>query len=207
MQKSSGIVITGFQPVTDWYLFGTLSGMIHEKTLVDLVIAGDAAAADRLVVQHRALVFQIAVRIVASQADAEDICQEVFMAVLKGLPSFSFQCKLSSWIGRITHNVSISWLRKYRKGRMTEWPKDDPQEYILYDTPQDSIERKETFGDLRRLVGLLPHQYKTVITLYHFDEYSYTDIEAATGMPGGTVKSYLFRARKLLREKMEEERV
>jgi RNA polymerase sigma-70 factor (ECF subfamily) len=177
--------------------------MFNEKRIVDRVIAGDQNAFSWLIQQYHALVFHTAYRVVASREDAEDICQEVFINVYKGLPGFGFRCKLSSWITRIASNAAISYLHKYKKCRAGEWPKDDEQEYGVDETPHDAMVKKQASGHLHGLIKQLPQTYKTVLTLYHLDEYSYLEIEAATGMPGGTVKGNLFRARKLLREKLE----
>lgn len=179
--------------------------MIQERKMVSRVIAGDLDAFARLIRQYEALVFHIAGRMADSTEDRKDICQEVFINVYKGLPGFAFQSKLSSWIGRIALHTAISYLRKHRKSHVGVWPEDEAFDYAGDDTPHDRMARKEISAHLHRLIRQLPEHYKTVLTLYHLNEFSYLEIEAATGMPGGTIKSYLFRARKLLREKLERQ--
>jgi len=180
--------------------------MVNEKKMVSQVIAGDMAAFALLVRQYERLVFHIVGRLVENREDAKDVCQEVFISVYKGLPGFAFQSKLSSWIGRIAWRTAVSYLRKYKKSRMSAWPSGDAcndYEQVAYETPHDTTTKKELFSCIHRLIKQLPDRYKTVVTLYHFNEYSYHEIAAATGLPDGTVKGNLFRARKLLREKLE----
>lgn len=104
------------------------------------------------------------------------------------------------------HNTSISHLRnKKRKGENSvdneemnlNWGK--AQVY----TPQ-ILEKEEAKKFLLQLIELLPANYRTVLTLFHLEEFSYKEIEEITRMPQGTIKSYLSRARKLLKEKMEK---
>lgn len=177
--------------------------MFNENKIVAQIINGDAAAFARLVKQYHALVFHTVYRITGNREDTEDICQEVFISVFRNLSTFAFQCKLSSWIIRIAHNASISHLRKYKKDGRNDWYKDDAQEYATGETPQDTVDRKQLSGHIHRMIKQMPHPYKTVLTMYHLNECSYLEIASATGMPGGTVKGNLFRARKLLREKLE----
>ena len=177
--------------------------MLNEKTIVAQIINGDAAAFAQLVKQYHALAFHTVYRITGNREDTEDICQEVFISVFRGLPGFTFQCRLSSWIIRIAHNASISHLRKYKRDDGNKWYKDDAQDYYTGETPHDAVNRKQVSSHLHRIIKQMPHPYKTVLTMYHLNEYSYLEIEAATGMPGGTVKGNLFRARKLLKEKLE----
>ena len=65
--------------------------------------------------------------------------------------------------------------------------------------------KKDTSVYVNQLIDQMPHQYKTVLTLYHLNEFSLTEIKEITGIPEGTVKSYLFRARKILKEKLEKD--
>jgi len=177
--------------------------MIHERKLVSRVIAGDPDAFTQLIKQYEGLVFHIVRRMADCPEDIKDICQEVFINVYKGLPGFTFQAKLSSWIGRVALHTAVSYHRKYKKRNVSAWPEDEAFDHAGGDTPHDAVTRKEVAVHLRRLIRQLPEHYKTVLTLYHLNEFSYLEIAAATGMPGGTVKGYLFRARKLLKEKLE----
>ena len=71
------------------------------------------------------------------------------------------------------------------------------------DDPETILVKKNNSEFINQQIEKLPVHYRTVLTLYHLNEFSYLEIEEITGMPEGTVKSYLFRARKLLKEKLE----
>ena len=176
--------------------------MFNEKEVISRIISGEVAAFASLVQQYEGLVFHMVNRLIDDKTDAEDVCQDVFLYVFKGLPGFNFQSKLSTWIARIAYNTSVNHLRKYKKGRHIAVDTIDNNHFID-DSPREAAVKKDATGYIHRLIKQLPEQYKTVLTLYHLNEFSYLEIEEITGMPEGTVKSYLFRARKLLKEKLE----
>jgi len=177
--------------------------MYNENQLVNQVLLGNRQAFGLLVQQYEKLVFHVINRMVRNQADVEDICQEVFIKVYKGLPGFSFESKLGTWIARIAYTTAINFMRK-KEGKgmvfsdeiMIHW--EDAE-----DDPEALIEKKDLSTQLNRLIDELPAPYKLVITLYHIYQFSYEEVEQITGMPAGTVKGNLFRARKLLKQKME----
>ena len=74
-------------------------------------------------------------------------------------------------------------------------------------TPLDQLERNERKAYIHSVVNGLPIQYRTIVTLYHLNDFSYKEISEITGMPDGTVKNYLFRARKILKDILKKNRV
>jgi RNA polymerase sigma-70 factor (ECF subfamily) len=76
--------------------------------------------------------------------------------------------------------------------------------FISQENPEEKLEDDEMNTLVLKLIGQLPTQYKVVLTLYHVDNMTYQEIEAVTGMPEGTVKNYLFRARHLLKESVKK---
>lgn len=155
-----------------------------------------------LVKQYKRLVFHIVQRLVSDTDDMEDICQEVFIKVFRQINRFTFESRLSTWIARIAYSTAVDYLRKYRKKNMIY----EAQEHDLQDigdlSPEELLVQTDVSGYVRKLVDQLPEQYRLILTLYHLDEFSYEEIKQITGLPEGTVKSYLFRSRKLLKEKL-----
>jgi RNA polymerase sigma-70 factor (ECF subfamily) len=155
--------------------------------------------------KHQRLVAHVVGRIVQQQEDLEDICQEVFIKVFKTLKNFRGDSKLSTWIATIAYNTSISHLRK---GKYDARSYDGQPGLILGEMDeslnQKIVEREEAKKYLLALIEKLPVQYRTVLTLFHLEEFSYKEIEEITGMPEGTIKSYLSRARKILKEKLDK---
>ena len=177
--------------------------MFNEKEVVTRILNGDMRAFELLVKQYERLVFYVVHRLVKEQQAAEDICQEVFIKVYNSLVRFNFQSKLSTWIARIAYLTSINHLRKYNREKASDYPENIENYHFTADTPEQLLTRKDTANYVGQLILQLPEKYRTVLTLYHLNEFSGPEIEEITGMPEGTVKSYLFRARKLLKEKLE----
>lgn len=177
--------------------------MSDDRELIQKIQRGDLKAFTLLVKQYERLVFHVVYRLTPEQADAEDMCQEVFIKVHKRLNTFAFDSKLSTWIARIAYLTGIDYLKKYNKSNTSELTEHVERLHFTDETPEKIVSDKDVSDYMYTLIGQLPEQYKTVLSLYHLDEFSYQEIEQITGMPEGTVKSYLFRARKILKEKLE----
>jgi RNA polymerase sigma factor (sigma-70 family) len=175
--------------------------MFDENEIIAQVLKGETRAFEKLVEQYEQLVFYVISRLIKDQDDKEDVCQEVFIKVHKNLGTFKFQSKFSTWIGRIAYLTAINYLKA--KKISSDYPADLDNFYFSTETPDTLLDKKDSAAYMNKLIGEMPIQYRTVITLYHLNEFSYSEIEEITGMPEGTVKSYLFRARKLLKEKLE----
>ncbi|MBD3219211.1 MAG: sigma-70 family RNA polymerase sigma factor [candidate division Zixibacteria bacterium] len=180
---------------------------MHEnRTLVERIKAGDNYAFERLIQKYQKLVSHIVFRMIPNQADREDLCQDVFFKVYKNLQNFRFDSKISTWIGRIAYNGCLNYLEKKRVPLYDDLTDDtkDFEQNISADPGPDILAENKDLGDiLRKEIDKLPVKYRTIITLYHLDEMSYTEIADVMGLPEGTVKSYLFRARKALKDSIE----
>ncbi len=179
---------------------------MKDAELVQQVLNGNSNAFRFLVLNHQRLVIHIVGRIVQQQEEIEDICQEVFMKVFQKLKKFRGDSKLSTWIATIAYNTSISHLRRnnrYEEASYDEFPGLISGETAGLST-SGKVEKEEATKYLMQLIEQLPVHYRTVLTLFHLDEFSYAEIEQITKMPEGTIKSYLSRARKLLKEKVEK---
>lgn len=180
--------------------------MTDQKILVELVLAGDKRAFKKLVEEYQRLVSHIVFRMVSVPADREDLCQEVFLKVYQNLDRFRHDSKLSTWIGRIAHNSSLNFLEKKKLPLYDDIiPEGSNLEAAANDNtrPDISFAEKEISGLLKKEIEELPPMYKTIVTLYHLDQMSYSEIASVMTIPEGTVKSYLFRSRRLLRERLE----
>ena len=175
------------------------------KALVEDILAGNQQSFSILVEKHERLVRQIVYRMLPNEADREDIAQDVFVKVYQNLGGFQFQSKLSTWIARIACNTCLNYLEKKRvpllgdcideEATIDDWPSADP-----------STERYAEANDLSvRLaeeIDALPVMYGVILSLYHLQEMKYNEIADILRIPVGTVKNYLFRARKLLKNRL-----
>ena len=175
--------------------------MIDDQALVNKVLSGDLQAFRMLMQQHQRLVMHMIGRVVKKQEEREELCQDVFLRVHAKLGDFSFQSKLSTWIATIAYRLAINHLRK-SKMEYSEIPDDDrlAKQFVELENPESLAAEKDMDGFVLKLVEKLPVQYRMVLTLYHLESMTYPEICEITGMPEGTVKNYLFRARSLLKE-------
>ena len=175
---------------------------MDDTELINQILNGNMHAFTFLVNRYQKLVVHITGRLVQRHDELEDVCQEVFLKVYQNLRRYRNECKLSTWIATIAYNTSINYLRKFKKGG--EVDTDDLTAFgKLADFRSDDYEKADLYRFIRDQIELLPVQYRTVLTLYHLEEFSYQEIEQITGMPEGTVKNYLFRAKALLKEKLK----
>lgn len=178
--------------------------MTDDKTLVSRVLTGDMHAFVLLIRQHERLVSHMVGRLVKSQEDREELCQDVFVKVYEKLSEFTFQSKLSTWIATIAYRHAINHLRK-TKMFFANIPDEEAftKRFIEESNPETVTEEKDLDDFVLGLIAELPPQYKMVLTLFHLDGMNYAEIGEVTKMPEGTVKNYLFRARNLLKEKVK----
>lgn len=178
--------------------------MVDDRVLVSRVLNGDLQAFRALIKQHERLVAHMVGRVVKQDEDREELCQDVFLKVHEKLAEFAFQSQLSTWIATIAYRLAINHLRK-KKIEITDLPEtESAMAVFVSDERADEMEDEDVELYLMKLIDALPVQYKVVITLYHLDHKNYAEIGEITGMPEGTVKNYLFRARQLLKEKAKK---
>lgn len=171
--------------------------------------AGDGAAFADLVRRHQAMVFSVALRIVGNRALAEELAQDVFLRVYRGLPYFRGDARLSTWIYRIVINV-IAEERGTRT--VTTISLDEPVdpergprlEPGAMDRAFEAIELRDRLG---RAMARLPLHYQVLIEGHYLKGQRYEDLAEALGLPMGTVKTHLHRAKRVLRELLETELV
>ena len=199
-----------------------VSDAFEEKQIVADILAGDQQAFRNLIEQYQNLVSHIVFRMISHQVDREELCQEIFIKVYRNLASFKFQSKLSTWVGRIAYHACINFLKKKRIPLLDDLAKEygaDHHERNKADFGANSLadhavtaipeqERALANHELRamleREITNLPAQYRALITLFHVEEMSLKEIAEIMDMPEGTIKNYLFRARRVLKERLME---
>ncbi|MCK5126678.1 MAG: sigma-70 family RNA polymerase sigma factor [candidate division Zixibacteria bacterium] len=179
--------------------------MADQRALVEQILAGDNKAFKTLITDNQRLVSHVVFRMIRPGPDQEDICQEVFIKVYQNLDRFRFDSKLSTWIARIAYTSCLNFLDK-KKLPLYDDLGDEGQSFEPVgkeaDRPDFRFEESEVSDILKAEIDDIPPVYRTIVTLYHLDQMSYAEIAKIMKMPEGTVKSYLFRARKLLKEKL-----
>jgi RNA polymerase sigma factor (sigma-70 family) len=179
--------------------------MKDDQVLVSRVLGGDMKAFQLLMRENQRLVTNMVSRLVKQTGEVEELCQDIFLKVYDKLGEFRFQSKLSTWIGTIAYREAINHLRK-NKIKWADLPNDDSllKKLATEINPEEILVEADEEAFVIRMVQRLPPQYQLVLTLYHLENKSYDEIGVITGMPEGTVKNYLFRARKQLKDLLEK---
>lgn len=170
---------------------------LTDNYLIDKVLGGDSRAFGALVSRTEALVAQIVCKMVSHAEDRRDLAQDIYLKTFKNLSTFRRQSKFSTWIATIAYNTCISHLEKRRL------PVVEPETAeIIHTETTDALLLKQRAAILTAEIEQLSPVFRTLITLYHKEELGYEEIAQITSLPVGTVKSYLFRARKRLRDNL-----
>src|SRR5712692_1856972 len=178
---------------------------LGDGELVSTAIAGREAGFEELVRRYQRPIAAYVYRMVGDYDAALDLTQEVFIKVYSSLTRYRSEFKFSTWIYKIAHNAAIDHLRRHavRDQALTSGIDGERREVLIESrrlTPEQESERKERRTEIESVVQLLPAAYRELIVLRHSQDLSYDEIAEVTGMPLGTVKNRLFRAREAMRD-------
>jgi RNA polymerase sigma-70 factor (ECF subfamily) len=180
----------------------------QERQLIARAQKGDPAAFEVLVDTHAQFVYNLALRVVRDPAEAEDLSQEAFLHAWRSLPSFRGEARFSTWLYRIVTNLCYNRLPRLKKElnaiTLEEGAADLPDQRQRV---EPGVLTKELGDHLHAAIDALPESYRLLLALRHQQEMTYAEIAETTGMPLGTVKTGIFRARNLLREAVEAYRI
>lgn len=179
----------------------TMSGP-SDTDLIKRIASQDQTAVEVLYGRYQVRVFRFILRLVKSEAVAEELTNEVFMEVWRNASRFEGRSSLSSWILGIAHNRSISSLRKRRESEMD----DDAAGAIPddADSPEVVAQKTDKGALLRACMERLSDEHKTIIDLVYYHEMSIAEVSETVGIPQNTVKTRMFYARKKLSEFLME---
>jgi len=169
-----------------------------DRELIVRARRGDRNAFGELVTCYQTGVFNVCYRLLHERSEAEDLAQETFMRAYDRLHIFDLDREFGPWIRRIAANLCLNYLesRKVTAQLDEERDADDGQR------PERQVEVRERSAQIRDALLSLPPHYRVVIELRHYQELSYDEIASELKIPLSDVKSHLFRARKLLAEKL-----
>ena len=163
-------------------------------------LAGESEAFGELVARYDRAVYHFAYRMLHDTSEAEDAAQEAFLRAYRSLRTFKTGAKFSTWIFAIVYHTSCDRLERRKRFNYDEMP--DRADPAL--GPQAIAERNDDAERLRAAIAALPEKYRAVITLYHLQDKQYDEIAEVLGLPLGTVKTHLFRAKEQLRRLLNE---
>ena len=178
--------------------------MSDDRALVTAVLANAPGAFERLVRDYQGLVWHIVQRMVRHPDDTRELCQDAFLRVHQCLHQYRHDAALKSWIGQVAYSVARRHLE--RKRIPLAEPSGDDDGGSLLNRIGDDFDLEASTADaeltqhLHAAIDTLPSLQRTLLTLYHLEEVPIADIAGITGLAEGTIKSHLFRSRKLLRD-------
>ncbi|PYS71819.1 MAG: hypothetical protein DMF73_09870 [Acidobacteria bacterium] len=178
---------------------------LGDGELVQTAVAGREASFEELVRRYQRPIAAYVYRMVGDYDAALDLTQEVFIKVYNSLARYRSEFKFSTWIYKIAHNAAIDHLRRHavREQTLTGSVEGERREVAIESrrlTPEQESERKERRSEIESVVQLLQASYRELIILRHSHDLSYDEIAEVTGLPLGTVKNRLFRARETMRD-------
>lgn len=172
---------------------------IDDYVLCKLVVAGSTDAFRILVEKYQSKVYNLGLSFLKNQDDAEDFVQDVMVKAYTNLPKFLGKSKFSTWLMSIAYNTAINSSNK--RHEYTSLAENFDCASIIK-TPEQQYLEQNILNAVKDAVKLLPDKYRICIDLYFFYEMPYADIEEITCLPINTIKSYVFRAKKLLKERL-----
>ena len=182
-------------------------GWTEDRELVAAVLAQAPGAFERLVARHQKLVWHLVYRMVQHPEDARDLSQEVFLRVYQRLSQYRHESSLATWIGRVAFSVATRHLQRKKLPLVSATEDEDGG--AAWEQVGDGFDLEaacadhELMGLLGQAIDRLPAVQRTLVTLYHLEDMPVGEIAIVTGLPEGTVKNYLFRARAKLRQVLE----
>jgi RNA polymerase sigma-70 factor (ECF subfamily) len=184
-----------------------------DQQLVRACMRGDERAARELISRFERPVFSLIYRMVRDRELAEDLAQEAFVRTFNNLKRYDPGYQFSSWIFKISHNLTIDHIRKKSLDTISihgapDAVTTDRQEATSLtlasgdEQPDERLEAQQLGGEIEEAIGRLRPEYRTAIILRHVEGRQYEEIAEIMDIPLGTVKTYIHRARNELRESL-----
>src|SRR5579883_2974939 len=180
-----------------------------EQDDVALVVAsqtGDQDAFALLLQRHQRRVFNLVFRMLQQYEVANEVTQETFLAAWQGLPSFRGDARFSTWLYRIAYNCCLKQLEVRKRERAVQVAVQAEQTLAhrsVEECASAELDAQDCQQFVRSQLSTLPAKYRIVLVLRHLQEMTYEEIAEILSMPVGTIKTHLFRARNLLKERLE----
>lgn len=191
---------------------------LSDQEVIARAREGRETAYRELIDRYQRPVFSLVYRLVRDRELAEDLAQETFIKVLNALDRYNPRYKFSSWIFKIAHNTALDQLRKKElvtlslDGSPHATDSEQAEATVLTaissdETPEEYASNRELGAALERAIAGLRPEYRSAILLWHVEGRPYEEIAEIMGVPLGTVKTYIHRARGELRQKLAHLRI
>ena len=169
-----------------------------DQVLIESVVRGDKRALELLFTRHSARMYRFVLRITANACLSEDVVSEVFLDVWRRADRFHAKSQVSTWLFAIARNKALQALRSRSHERL-----DEQETATLVDAgsdPEISLQQKSRGSIIRKCLSQLPPAQREIVDLVYYHEKSVAEVAQIVGIPAGTVKTRMFRARSRMAE-------
>jgi len=175
----------------------------NDQLIVSQVAAGQKDLFRLLVRQHEKAVYGMGLNFFRNPEDASDFTQEVFLKAYRSLSGFEGRSRFSTWLYKIAYNTAVNEVN--RRKEYHSLAEEDAADLPVNssDTPERITLRNAAKEAVQAAIKELPERFRVCVDLFFFYDRSFREIEAITGIPVNTIKSHVYRAKILLREKLE----
>lgn len=182
---------------------------LSDADLILSALKGKEGSFEELVVRYQRPMVGYVYRMLGDYDSALDVVQETFIKVYSSLDKYSSEYKFSTWLYRIAHNAAIDHIRRNSHISQSLETESDGATYQLQiesqaPSPEQDQEQREWRAEIESVIRCLPASYRELIILRHSRDLSYEEMVEVTGLPLGTVKNRLFRAREMMRKLLLE---
>jgi RNA polymerase sigma-70 factor, ECF subfamily len=190
-------------------LTNVVSSTLAEQDDLQLVTAskkGDQDAFAQLVQRYQRCVFNLVYRMLQQYEEANEITQETFLAAWQGLPAFRGDARFPTWLYRIAYNCSLKQLEQRKRDLALQFALQAEQALKSANSEKRTdaeLDAHDRQALIREQLSQLPAKYRIVLILRHLQDKTYEEISEILTMPIGTIKTHLFRARNLLKERLQ----
>ncbi|MEM8886884.1 MAG: RNA polymerase sigma factor [Bacteroidota bacterium] len=172
---------------------------MQEKQLLKACLEGNDIALRKLYETHKVRLFMICLRYSRDRSEAEDILQEGFIKIFKDLKQYSGKGSLAGWMRKVMVHTALNQLRK-RKGKYTFIEEEDAG---AFPPSEDITFSRLSAQEITAMIQQLPDGYRTVFNLYGIEGYTHKEIAEMLGISESTSKTQLFKAKRILKKKLE----
>jgi len=175
---------------------------VDDQLIVSQIVSGQKDLFRLLIRQHEKAVFGMGLSFFRNTEDASDFTQEVFLKAYRSLSRFEGRSRFSTWLYKIAYNTALNEVN--RRKEYHSLAEEDADKLVNHgETPEKLALRNATKEAVQAAIKELPERFRVCVDLFFFYDRSYLEIEAITGIPVNTIKSHVFRAKILLKEKLE----
>ncbi|MDR2049384.1 MAG: sigma-70 family RNA polymerase sigma factor [Treponema sp.] len=178
--------------------FGVKPDIPDEPELIRQIVEGQKDLYRLLIRRYQRTVHSMGLSFFKNAEDAADFTQDVFFKAYRNLPSFKGRSRFSTWLYRIAYNTAVNGITRRKEYRSLA-----EEDLSAEETPEQLALKEAAKEAVLKAVEELPDKYRICVDLFFFYDRSIKEIEVITGFPENTIKSHVFRAKKLLRERLE----